>query len=483
MESRIWSRRIEHRDRFRDILVLLLFPIGIISISIFIGLALVKFGPLAWAIIIGILVMAIVIFLRYFELAITFIIAIHIYVDYYLGTYLLGGLLAIILLAILLGSRSFKYPWVKPNALWLWFLFLLIALLPAFRGINLADGLNYYFNVFCCPLIFLLLGTVIGHNVINLRRLLTLLSCLGTFVAFVSVIQYFTSNLIFNSSRYDASLLISNDFELFLGDNIHRVGAYFVHPNSNGSFISMMICITIGLIINSPSIKEKIFYVAEISIMLPSLLFTYSTESWIAVSVGIFVFFVLVGRNDYRILILTLILASVVCMITLFPLQLALLQQHATTPIEVQMRQAAWQTGLAVIRANPLTGLGLGRHVYLLLADPYRVPTQTQPLDHPHNSFLELSALGGLPIAIMFVILLLFAFWKAFRNWTFADMHTRPLIGAGIAAAAALTSYSMSDAGWTLPPLLAIGWLVLGSTSSPHLRKVLSGDTYEENLS
>jgi hypothetical protein len=45
------------------------------------------------------------------------------------------------------------------------------------------------------------------------------------------------------------------------------------------------------------------------------------------------------------------------------------------------------------------------------------------------------------------------------------------LLGGGIAAVLALSINSVSINGWTLPPLAAPGWLILGAIASPLLRK------------
>ena len=100
-----------------------------------------------------------------------------------------------------------------------------------------------------------------------------------------------------------------------------------------------------------------------------------------------------------------------------FPAQVSLLLQHATNPKELLLRNGAWLTGLHVIQAFPLTGLGMGRDVYWLRADPSRVPTQYIPLFHPHNSYIELAALGGIPVLVALVALHCIVVWQAFRSW------------------------------------------------------------------
>jgi O-antigen ligase len=145
------------------------------------------------------------------------------------------------------------------------------------------------------------------------------------------------------------------------------------------------------------------------------------------------------------------------------------------------LRSGAWATAIRVIEAFPLTGIGLGLQNYALKAEPYRVPAQYVPLVHPHNSYLELAAMAGLPVLLIFLALLLTACWFALRNWAIADIRVRPLLAAGIAAAVALSANSVSINGWTLPPLAALGWLVLGACSSPLLMNSLIHKKIKEN--
>jgi O-antigen ligase len=155
-----------------------------------------------------------------------------------------------------------------------------------------------------------------------------------------------------------------------------------------------------------------------------------------------------------------------------FPSQVNLLLQHATDPSELTVRSGIWETGIRVIQAFPLTGVGLGHLAYLERSVPYQIV----PVDHPHNSYLEWGAMAGLPVLLVFLALLAFALWQALRNWVRADARTRTLLGAGIAAITALSINSWSIDGWTLPPLAATGWMILGIISSPLLRKSLDSE-------
>lgn len=450
-------------------------------LAILLGIAISIFNlPYGLAVTIGLIIFTLIIILRWDALAVTLIIAVHVYVGYYLGIYLVAAIMPIALLLIFLVMESPRYPIVKPPALWIWILLLLLAIFPATQGITLTDGIKYYFNTFFLAFLMFWLGAIIAYDPTRIRQLLRLLSCVGTFVAFVSIIQYFTGTLLFSSPSHDLSVALTSDFAVLPNSNIHRVGAYFTYPNSNGAFIAMMLCIAAGLFVESSSWRGKFFYLIEICVLLPALLFTYSTESWIAMGAGIVCLLLLVGKNAYRIVIFFSILIGAIGLVVLFPAELGLLNHHTATANDLTLRLAGWETGIAVIYAFPLTGVGLGHYAYIQRANPYRVRAQHSPLYHPHNSFLELAAFGGLPMAIVFVCLFLVILWLAFRNWAAADVHTRTLIGTGIATAIALTSFSMSDTGWTLPPALAIGWLVLGAITSPFITKSLRDGIKEE---
>ena len=129
---------------------------------------------------------------------------------------------------------------------------------------------------------------------------------------------------------------------------------------------------------------------------------------------------------------------------------------------------------MKVIEAFPLTGIGLGLHAYILRAEPYRVPEQYRVLAHPHNSYFELGAMAGLPVLMVFVGLILSGLWQAWGNWIEVDRKQRSLLGCGIAAVVVLSANSFAVNVWTLPPLAAFGWTILGVVSSPLLKKVLT---------
>ena len=121
------------------------------------------------------------------------------------------------------------------------------------------------------------------------------------------------------------------------------------------------------------------------------------------------------------------------------------------------------------MEAYPLFGVGLGSQAYLIRADPYRVPAQFVPLAQPHDAYVQWGAMAGIPVLVVFLLLLGYAFWLSWRNWRAIDIRYRPLLGGGITALIALSINSVSIDGWTNAVIAMIGWLIFGMLTSPLL--------------
>lgn len=476
MNSTLWEK--EGKKGLSSVSSITIFLAGLIA-SIF-GVMVGGLEPALWVFIIGAIIMVVLILLRQDELVATLIAAVSLFYDWYLRQgFIATQIMTLILLVFFFLARSSSHPWTKPQALWLWLLFIIFALLPALRGISFTDGMYYYSNVIFSSFIIYWLGIIIGRNIKSVRLLFNFLALFGTLVAIHAIIQVTTGVFLFKTTLYDPYLeYVASNYQLV--NSVYRAGTFLVNPDSAGGYFATMIFIPLGLFTQSKYLLEKILYFVEMFLILLALLFTFSTGGWIPAVLALAIFTIFIGRAFYQILLPTLFLIIAVILSVWFPLQVSLQIQHAFTPAEIGLRVAAWLTGVQVILTFPLLGIGLGRYDYIIRAYPYRVDPYhvlaiyNIPLYHPQNSFLELAALAGIPIALTFLILLLYALWQALRNWKLAGSGTRSLIAAGIAAVVALSINSLSNPGWTLPPLLVIGWLVLGSISSPLLKKSLS---------
>jgi len=323
------------------------------------------------------------------------------------------------------------------------------------------------------------MGAIIARSPASIRLFFSMLSVYCTLVAIHTIIQARTGIFLFGSEHL--STYIANEANNHLPGHLDvaRVGSFFIDPDWAGTFFAMAIFIPIGLLVESSSPLAKVLYLTEAVLISLALLFTYSAGSWLAASVAAVIFLVLLGGMGYRAQFLICLSAAAIVVLIGFSSHLNLLLQHASDPVELSSRVGAWQTGLRVISAFPLTGIGLGGLAYLVNAAPYMVPEQLILLAHPHNSYLEWAAMAGLPVLFVFVAILVLNMRWALHNWIVADPRSRCLFAAGLAAIIALSFNSFSVNAWTLPPLSAIGWVILGILSSPLLSKSQVGHTTE----
>jgi O-antigen ligase len=422
--------------------------------------------------IIGTFLTAIIIIMQQYELASVFILAVSLYVDFYAGLYIVAQVMALALLVILFLGRTHRYPWVEPRAIWLWMLFLTLTIVPSINGaLNVGDALLYYPNVILGAFIMFWLGQLIGRDILSMRRFFVILSVFAMLIAIHTIMQAVIGSTFLQLHHAVNYLANASYYQLGTNVGVYRDGSFFVDPNWNGTFLTVTLFIPLGLFFESSLLLKRIFYLAEAFVILIALFFTYSAGASVAALVGVLVFTIFLGRMRYRLQFVLVIIIAAVVMLVYFPSQVNLLLQHGSDPSELAIRGGAWGTALGVIQANPLTGIGLGHQAYQERSEPYRLAANALSLDHPHNSYLEWGAMAGLPVLLVFLALVLFALYRALHNWIDADAKTRSLLGAGIASIIVLSVNSWSIDGWTLPPIAAVGWMILGVISSPLLAK------------
>jgi O-antigen ligase len=469
--TNIWTKE----TILQNISLRLLFSFLAAPIALVLGFAIGAYNPLYGAAVAGGMAMIIIVLLRQDELAITLIIAVHLLVDWYLGLHLVALVMALALLFAFYFGRSSRHPWIEIRPLWLWILFLILTIYPTIHGgkFTLYDLMSYYPSDIFGAFLFYWLGCIIAKDIRTLRRALQCLALLAALLALHSLIESVSGTFLFESSHMNAYLVSVSNYQI-TGSSAFRAGSFFIDPNWNGTFFATAFFLPFGLFVESRTLLVKGMSLAEMLLILAALLYTYSNGAWVALGSGLFVFLIFIGRTRYRVLFLCLIAALLAIALSLFSSEIALQLQRATGPNELSLREAAWQTAMRVIEAFPLFGVGLGYQAYLVRAAPYRVPAQIVPLSHPHDSYLEWAAMAGIPVLLVFLLLLAAVFWYAIHNWRLGDMQLRPLIGGGIAALAALSVGSISINGWTLPPIAAFAWLLAGLIGSPLITRRLS---------
>ena len=367
-------------------------------------------------------------------------------------------------------TQSPEYPWVSPPHLWLWGLLPVLAAPAIYTSILLSEALYYYMWFMIVPLVMYLLGILVARDLSQVRRLLSLLSGFGALIALHTIIETQTGIFLFQTGSTGSYLAIYSDFIKLPGTQIERAGSFLLNPDSNGTFLAVIALLPVGLFVESRSLLAKTIYGIEFALILVALLDTYSAGGVVAAGVGLVVFLVLpVGSNRHRLGAAALLCIAAAVLYFVFPSQLGLLLQHGSSPQELSLRTGIWQTTIRMIKAYPLTGIGLGPQTFLAREDLYRVPLQYVSEPTAHNSYLELAAGAGLPVLAIFLAILGGALWLAFHNFKQTDRQHRPLLGGLIAAIIVLSINSLQGIGWTLAPAAWMAWLLLGAAGSPLL--------------
>ncbi len=123
-------------------------------------------------------------------------------------------------------------------------------------------------------------------------------------------------------------------------------------------------------------------------------------------------------------------------------------------PTQSDLRIGAARTAVDVVEAHPVAGLGMGWERYARAAEPYRdVSRQYIPLAHPHNSYLELGAMLGLPALGAFAGLVWTGLGRT-RRGALSGAET-----AAFAAAAVLLVMSLTVNTVTLPFISTLFWV------------------------
>jgi len=374
--------------------------------------------------------------------------------------------LALVVIAAILLKRVVSRDLAFSAPFWLWLALLILAIPPIFLSLYLPNGVFYYLGVFFAPMLLYFIGVQMSQHMTQVRRLFVLLAAVGALIGLHTLLAAKAGLFLLLTDR-ESAYLAANSFTVAGG--AIRVGSFFGNPDWNGAFLAMIVFLPTGLFFTTTSRPAKLLYLVEIAVIMLGLLYTVTASSWIAVAGGLVLFYVLVIRGYTRVWLPALFALACIAAYILLPHEFDVLNGHLHDPGDALLRFGAWETALRIIAAHPLSGLGLDLNTYLLRAEPYRVPLQYRPLAHPHDSYLELAALAGLPVLITFLALLGVTTWRAFRTYRLASPMYRPMLGGALTAILVLSMNSITINGWTLSPLAYISWVILGALSSATL--------------
>jgi O-antigen ligase len=311
------------------------------------------------------------------------------------------------------------------------------------------EGLRVYVEY----MLWFFVATNLLLNKRQARALVNGLVLLSTLVALHGVYQYIIGVQI-PSTWLDATE----------GGVRTRVFSILTSPNVLGSFLVLVIPITVSQILSAPSRLLRYFYSLCLIPMALSLFFTYSRGAWLAMA-GAFVIYALI--YNWRILLgLAAVIYGAPKLIPGISSRIGYMFSPAYLLSSARAgRVARWNTAIDKVQINPLFGEGFGRYGGAVAAR--YIPSS----NYVDNFYLKTAAESGL-IGLAALVLLLVSgvrcILNSYRRLT--DPYLKGLAGGLIAGLIGVLLHNGVENIFEVPMMTSYFWLLLGMTAVlPHL--------------
>lgn len=186
------------------------------------------------------------------------------------------------------------------------------------------------------------------------------------------------------------------------GEKFIRAYGTFAHPNQLSAFLIVTCATAIYLFLQESRNKQKVFYTISLVIMIFGSYLTFSRSGLLALYISLALIFMLLikkAKLDYKKLLITILITTVLAITVLFPYLNA---RTNTAPTNFN-RTLYNKAGIEIFKAHPIFGVGIGNMIpemskQLNLKESWQI----QP---PHNFFLEVACETGIIGLILILIL------------------------------------------------------------------------------
>jgi len=274
----------------------------------------------------------------------------------------------------------------------------------------------------------------------------TLLLVTGLIVALVGIYQYF-----FSAVPNPAAWL---DKDLY--DNVHiRVFSTFYNPNVLGSYLVLIIALTLGSLAIAKGEKRFFLFVVLVSAYL-CLSFTFSRGAWLAMLISVFVLFFFYPKK--RIILLLLLIVFLVSLPEYKSIVTRMNWELLPADSSTSYRWQIWQGALKIIEKHWLFGVGLGNFSSAL---SHYLPVKPFQVLHAHNSYLHILAETGVVGLGACAVFYGHTFYKAYRVYSCSANQEMANLALGILVALiGLLAHGVVDATLVTPQLTGFFWIL-----------------------
>ncbi|AJT42563.1 O-antigen ligase family protein [Psychromicrobium lacuslunae] len=180
---------------------------------------------------------------------------------------------------------------------------------------------------------------------------------------------------------------------------------------------------------------QRLVFLAATLLCLVVAVGSLSRGTWLAIGVGLVLYFLLYRRERLKMLAAALVLGILaLCIAPFFSEQIstALQQKEFIAGDNVDSRLTAWQLGLRLFAERPLSGYGIGS-IQQYIAEAFTTPPGDFVVAFLHNSYVELLFGTGIVGTALFLVLAV-----ATLIWTFKAGRALPIGSRGANTAAML---------------------------------------------
>jgi len=309
---------------------------------------------------------------------------------------------------------------------------LIISVVFSIDKLNSLKELYKYINGI---LLFLIVASLTSENKIRLMHTVILA---GLIISLLAIYQY---SLGFRHTLdYMSREKIINPFA---SDYIQRKRAFFpfVTPNVLADYLIMIIPLTLTI----P--KNRIWFILPLSF---ALLLTQSVGAFLSILLALVIYLYLQGKFEKR---KVLFLTGLLLIIGLtFMLRSATQKQHLQPIFSTVMRLNYWKDTFRIIKASPLTGIGLGN--FNLIQSRYS-----------HNSYLQIWAEMGILGIAAWLWLIFISFNIGFKKLKKNGDQQGSITISLILASTVFLIHNLIDFSFFLPEVALIWWIIVGLIS------------------
>lgn len=238
------------------------------------------------------------------------------------------------------------------------------------------------------------------------------------FVGSSAVVELWRSLLVFflGPAFAQAVSMHPSVFVHVSGQDILRASAFFPDPHMMAFYTGMLLPFAVAFFSVSGSRAEKFFYAVCAAVLFFGDALTFSRGGYVGLlGGGISALLLLRDRllikNPSRVLLALPLIILFVATLFASPFGARLFSILDFSEGSNQGRIATWTQALAIIEQHPIAGIGIGNYAYSV--DP---SASSRAPFYAHNLYLDIAAESGIIAALLWIGILLCAFFAFARN-------------------------------------------------------------------